>query len=337
MEEQNNIPSETPQTPEIYKPSIDLDPINDKISALHTECAKVLVGQEELVELILTAILCGGHVLLEGVPGIAKTLTAKVLSRAIDTDFSRIQFTPDLMPSDIIGTSIFNLKKSKFVFQEGPIFSNMILIDEINRAPAKTQAALFEVMEENQITFDGTTYPMSFPFVVIATQNPIEQEGTYRLPEGQLDRFLMKINLTYPSHEEEIDILTKYKDSAYHTDLETIDKVLSPEDLQEMMDVLKQIHIEDQIIKYISDIIQLTRSHGQIYLGASPRAGLAMLRASKVTAMLAGRDFVIPDDVQHIAPYVLNHRIILSPAAEMEGYTTTALISEMLKTVEVPR
>ena len=327
------------ETPEMnpYRKTLDLSPVLQKMEELKTECAKVLVGQDDLIELLMTCILSEGHILLEGVPGIAKTLTAKVLAKSIDSGFSRIQFTPDLMPSDIIGTSIYNMKTSEFIFNKGPIFSNIILIDEINRAPAKTQSALFEVMEENQITFDGMTYEMTYPFIVIATQNPIEQEGTYRLPEGQLDRFLMKINLTYPSQHDEINILKKFKDNIHKVDLEKIETIISTADLDMMKNKLSQIHIEDQIIEYISELIQSTRNHGQIFLGASPRAGLAMLRAGKVTAMLNNRDFVIPDDIQYVAPYILNHRMILSPTAEMEGYSTNDIIKEILTTVEVPR
>jgi len=330
---------QTQTTPVVnpYRSTLDLSPVLQKMDQLKTECKKVLVGQDELIELLMTCILSEGHILLEGVPGIAKTLTSKVLARSIDSGFSRIQFTPDLMPSDIIGTSVYNMKTSEFIFNKGPIFSNLILIDEINRAPAKTQSALFEVMEENQVTFDGTTYHMTYPFIVIATQNPIEQEGTYRLPEGQLDRFLMKINLEYPSQSDEIDILKKFKSNTHKVDLATIQPVISAADLDMMKAKLGLIHIEDQIIEYISEIIQQTRNHGQIFLGASPRAGLAMLRAGKVTAMLQNRDFVIPDDIQYVAPYILNHRMILSPTSEMEGYSTQDIISEILKTVEVPR
>lgn len=328
---------ETTPTHNPYRKTLDLSPVLDKMDQLKAECSKVLVGQDELIDLLMTCILSEGHILLEGVPGIAKTLTSKVLAQTIDSGFSRIQFTPDLMPSDIIGTSIYNMKQSEFQFNKGPIFSNLILIDEINRAPAKTQAALFEVMEENQVTFDGTTYPMTYPFIVIATQNPIEQEGTYRLPEGQLDRFLMKINLEYPSQRDEINILKKFKNNTHKTDLATVNPIVTAADLEMMKEKLGQIHIEDQIIEYISEIIQITRNHGQIYLGASPRAGLAMLRAGKVTAMLQNRDFVIPDDIQNVAPYILNHRMILAPTAEMEGYSTQDVITEILKTVEVPR
>ena len=317
--------------------SLNLIPDLDKIRQVQVECHKILVGQQHLIDLLLISILADGHVLLEGVPGIAKTLSAKVLAKVIDADFSRIQFTPDLMPSDIIGTSIFNLKSSEFIFKKGPIFSNVVLIDEINRAPAKTQSALFEVMEEKQITFDGHTIIMDRPFVVVATQNPIEQEGTYRLPEGQLDRFLMKINLGYPRPEDEINILKRFKDQVHQVDLNQIHKVLTREDIKNMQQTLSQIHIEDQVLKYILDIVQETRSHAQIYIGASPRAALAILKTSKVAALLSERDFVIPDDVQFVTPHVLNHRLILTPIAEMENITVLDIISDIVKSVEVPR
>lgn len=339
MEKNNEISysEDTGTSHNPYRSTLDLVPVLQKIDQLKDECAKVLIGQEDLIELMLTCLLSEGHILLEGVPGIAKTLTAKVLAKSIDSEFSRIQFTPDLMPSDIIGTSIYNAKTTQFDFVKGPIFSNIVLIDEINRAPAKTQAALFEVMEENQVTFDGTTYEMGNPYIVIATQNPIEQEGTYRLPEGQLDRFLMKIHLGYPDQNDEIAILKKYQNQTSKVNLGTINAILSSDDLAMMKTKMESIHIEDQIIRYISEIIHLTRNHGQIFLGASPRGGLAIMRTSKVIAMLNNRDFVIPDDIQYVAPYVLNHRMILSPTAEMEGYTTKDVISEILKTVEVPR
>ncbi len=328
---------EEPSQMQPLREALDLKPTLNKITDLHLECSKILVGQENLIDLMLISILAGGHILLEGVPGIAKTLSAKVLAKAIDAGFSRIQFTPDLMPSDIIGTSIFNLKTSEFNFKEGPIFSNVVLIDEINRAPAKTQAALFEVMEEKQITFDGKTFPMIFPFIVIATQNPIEQEGTYRLPEGQLDRFLMKINLTYPSTADELNILRRFKNQVHQIDLDIINKVLTPKDIISMHALLDQIHVEDLILTYISEIVQETRNHAQIYLGASPRAALAILKTSKVAALLAERDFVIPDDIQFVTPHVLNHRLILTPVAEMEDATPLDIIDDILKSVEVPR
>ena len=307
------------------------------IDDLYEECAKVVIGQNETIELIITCILSDGHILLEGVPGIAKTLIAKTIAKTIDADFSRIQFTPDLMPTDIIGTSVFNMKESNFEFKPGPIFSNFVLIDEINRAPAKTQSALFEVMEEKQISYDNASYKMGFPFVVIATQNPVEQEGTYVLPEAQLDRFLMKINLTYPSPQEELDILNRYKNNIGPTDISMVQKILNEEKIKTLQASISEVYIKDDIMKYIVDVIQETRNHSKVYLGASPRASLALLKTAKVTAILAGRSFVIPDDIQYVAPHVLNHRIILTPDAEMEGMDSFSVIKQILQSLEVPR
>ncbi|NND08829.1 MAG: MoxR family ATPase [Saprospiraceae bacterium] len=319
------------------RPSLDLSFAVEKLVQMQSECAKVLIGQEELIDLLLTGLLAQGHILLEGVPGIAKTLSAKVLAKTLAADFSRIQFTPDLMPSDIIGTSIFNLKSSEFEFKQGPIFSNVILIDEINRAPAKTQAALFEVMEEHQVTFDGDTMKMSDPFIVMATQNPIEQEGTYRLPEGQLDRFLMKIKLSYPSEVQEVDILRRFRHEVHGADLGQVNAVLSRQDIADLQSLVGKIYVEDDILTYISALVRATRTHGQIYLGASPRAALALMKSAKVAAIMSGRDFVIPDDVQEMAVPVLNHRLILSPTAEIEGMSTDQVIQDVLQTIDVPR
>lgn len=301
------------------------------------ECEKIVIGQRELLELILICILSEGHVLLEGVPGIAKTLSTKVISKTIDSGFSRIQFTPDLMPSDVIGTSIFDVKKSEFVFKKGPIFSNLVLIDEINRAPAKTQAALFEVMEEKQITYDGVQYEMGFPFIIIATQNPIEQEGTYRLPEGQLDRFLMKIVLDYPSQKDEFKILNQFKNSVGKINLDILTKKLTEEQLKELQLLVSKIYVEDEMLDYIVKMTYATRSHSKIFLGASPRASTALLRCSKAVALLAGRDFVIPDDIQYVAPHIYNHRIILTPDAELEAVESFDVINEIIENLEVPR
>ena len=308
-----------------------------KIDAVLEECGKLIIGQHEMLELMIIAILADGHILLEGVPGIAKTLAAKSMSKSIDADFARIQFTPDLMPTDILGTSFYNMKESEFIFKKGPVFSNLILIDEINRAPAKTQSALFEVMEEKQISYDGELYILDEPFVVIATQNPIEQEGTYRLPEAQLDRFLMKIILEYPNLKDEVRILNRFKDKSGPPDLSVIDKVLSKADIKELKNALTTIYVKDDIINYIAELVGETREHSKVYLGASPRASLALMRASKVVALMAARDFVIPEDIQFVAPHVLNHRLILTPDAEMEGQTSQSIIAEIIKSKEVPR
>ncbi len=309
----------------------------DKIAAIKMECEKTVVGHEEVIEIMIACILCEGHILLEGVPGIAKTLAAKSLALTIDAKFSRIQFTPDLMPADILGTSIYNAKEGVFVFVHGPIFANVILIDEINRAPAKTQSALFEVMEEHQVSFDGKTYTMDFPFLVIATQNPIEQEGTYRLPEAQLDRFLVKLILSYPSLEEETSILNKYNSSVANTVLHEIKAVLNFQDIRNIQKGLDKVYVEPQIINYIAQLVYETRNHINLFLGASPRASLAILKLAKVVALMANRSFVIPDDIQYVAPHVLNHRVILTPEAEMRNITTFDVIKDILKNVEVPR
>ena len=338
INQQDNLNREDQQLSKYkLRNTLDLSPITSKLDKLFAEAKKVLIGQEELLELMVICLLCDGHILLEGVPGVAKTLSANVMARTIDSDFSRIQFTPDLMPADIIGTSVFNMKASEFVFKPGPIFSNVVLIDEINRAPAKTQSALFEVMEEKQISFDGTTYNMDQPFIVIATQNPIEQEGTYRLPEAQLDRFLMKINMSYPDLNQEVQILKRFKNQIGKIDLDIVEKVLNKDSIAEIQIILKNIHIEDQMLGYIAELIQETRNHPKIYLGGSPRASLAIMKTCKMTAVFAGRDFVIPDDIQYVVPHVLNHRLILTPEAEMEGLSTKAVIDEILKTLEVPR
>lgn len=315
----------------------EIQALNDRVMRVKREVGKAVVGQENTIDLILAAIFTGGHVLLEGVPGIAKTLTAKLIARSLSVAFSRIQFTPDLMPTDVTGTSVFNLKTSEFNFIKGPVFANLVLIDEINRAPAKTQSSLFEVMEEKQITVDGVTYPMEFPFMVIATQNPIEQEGTYRLPEAQLDRFLFRIKLKYPSIEQEMEILRKYKDDFALRVVEDVQSVLSKEDLRQTQALIEKIHIKDDIIQYIAKLVDSTRNNGDIALGASPRASISLLRASKAVAAISGRDFVTPDDVKFVAYPVLNHRLILTADREMEGAETEDVIREIAEAIDVPR
>jgi MoxR-like ATPase len=317
--------------------SINFDIVDKLVNGLKNESGKIIVGQDEVLELMLVCILCDGHILLEGVPGVAKTLSAKVLAKSIDADFSRIQFTPDLMPADIIGTSVFNMKESTFNFKKGPIFSNIVLIDEINRAPAKTQSALFEVMEERQISYDGEVYAAQYPFLIIATQNPVEQEGTYRLPEAQLDRFLMKISIDYPDFDEEVKILHRFKSSIGKTDISNVNISITKDDLKTLQDNIAKIYIQDNIIDYIVKIVQETRNHGKVYLGASPRASLSILKASKAMALLSGRHFVIPDDVQIVAPHILNHRIIVTPEADMSGLDSYDIIKDILKETEVPR
>jgi MoxR-like ATPase len=311
--------------------------LSEAVMQIKAEIGKVIVGQEEMIELLIAAILADGHVLIEGVPGVAKTLSAKLLARCIDVPFSRIQFTPDLMPSDVLGTSVFNPQTATFTFKHGPIFSNVVLIDEINRSPAKTQAALFEVMEEKQITYDGTTYAMDAPFLVLATQNPIEQEGTYRLPEAQLDRFLFKVEVKYPTLEEEIKIL-EFSHAGKTTHFtEEIKPVLSAQQIKQYRQVVEGLHIEEKVMRYIAEVVYETRNNKALFLGASPRASVAVLRASKAIAVMNGREFVTPDDVKKVLPSVLRHRIILTPEKEMEGSTPDEVIETIIKKIEVPR
>ncbi len=316
---------------------VPLENLQRAVNDIKSELSKIIIGQENFVELLIVALLVDGHVLIEGVPGIAKTITAKLFAKTLKTDFSRIQFTPDLMPSDILGTSIFNVKTSEFEYKKGPIFSNIILIDEINRAPAKTQAAMFETMEERQITMDGTTYQMDAPFMVLATQNPIEQEGTYALPEAQLDRFNFKIKVDYPSVEEEIQIIQTHHDRKGSKPQILVNPVLTPEQLLDYKAKIQDIIVEEKIIKYIADIITKTRNHPHLYLGGSPRASIATLNAAKAFAAITGRDFVIPEDVKRALVPVLNHRIILTPEREMEGMTTESVVNMIVESVEIPR
>ena len=307
------------------------------IQSLREQIASVVVGQQQSVDLILTAILAGGHVLIEGVPGVAKTLLARLVARLIDARFSRVQFTPDLMPSDVLGTNVWDMGRGAFSFHAGPVFADLVLVDEINRAPAKTQAALFEVMEERQVTIDGESHAMSPLYTILATQNPVEQEGTYRLPEAQLDRFLMKIVMGYPSVEEEIQILERHQQNARLVSLEGIQPVLSQEDVLTMRSLLQQVHVDPSLLKYIALVVQQTRQSKAIYLGASPRAAVSMLSASKAYALLQGRLFVSPDDIQFVAPSILHHRIQLTAEAEMEGHTPMKVVERLMSKVEVPK
>jgi len=321
----------------VFENRIDLSALNESINKIREEIGKVIVGQEQMVDLLITAILADGHVLIEGVPGVAKTLTAKLLSKVIDVKFSRIQFTPDLIPSDVLGTSIFNLKKSEFEFKAGPIFSNIVLIDEINRAPAKTQAALFEVMEERQVTIDGKTYPLEYPYLVVATQNPIEHEGTYRLPEAQLDRFLFKIQVNYPNLDQEISIISGHHSRKGVQAVSEVGAVLSSEQIKAYRNSVQQIHIEDNLVRYIAQVVHETRNNPALFLGASPRASVAILNGAKAFAAVNGRDFVTPEDIKFVALPVLRHRIILTPDKEMEGITADEVVKQIIDKVEVPR
>ena len=321
---------------EQFASRIDLSKLKDSVLAIKSEIAKVIVGQDKMIELLLTAILADGHVLLEGVPGVAKTLTAKLTAKIIDVDFARIQFTPDLMPSDILGTSVFNLKTSEFEFKSGPIFTNIVLIDEINRAPAKTQAALFEVMEERQVSIDGHRYEMKPPFITIATQNPIDQEGTYRLPEAQLDRFLFKISVDYPSLEEEI-LIIEGEHERKEDPIAGIKPILGAEEIADYRQKVAGLHVEANLMKYIAEIVHETRQNKSLYLGASPRASLGILSASKALAAIKGRDFVVPEDIKEVAFPVLGHRLLLTPEKEMEGLATTQIVEQIIDKIEVPR
>ena len=311
--------------------------LNEKMGEIRNEISKVIVGQHQVVDLLLIGLLCDGHLLLEGVPGVAKTLAAKLMAKIIDVKFSRLQFTPDLMPGDVIGTSVFNPREGSFYFKPGPIFSNIVLIDEINRSPAKTQAALFEVMEERQVTVDGQTHIMEYPFLVLATQNPIEQEGTYRLPEAQLDRFLFKVEIGYPSLSEEVSILTNQQGKTQNELLQDVTKILSAQSIHHYRKIVQEVKTEHKLIEYIAAIIHETRNNPSLYLGASTRASLALLKSSKAAAALKGRDFVIPEDIIEMAPHVLRHRIMLTPEKEMEGLTPDDLINSILKALEIPR
>lgn len=331
---ENNLEENQSQS---FESRIDMRELRQSLEQIKTEIGKVIIGQESMVEHLLAALLSNGHVLIEGVPGVAKTITAKLLAKTIEVDFSRIQFTPDLMPSDILGTSIFNVKESEFEFKKGPIFSSFILIDEINRSPAKTQAALFEVMEERQITMDGKEYKMVQPFMVVATQNPIEQEGTYRLPEAQLDRFLFKINVGYPNLSQEVQIITNQHENKLEDKTDVVQKVITGTQLKTYQELVKNIRVEPNLIEYIAKIIVNTRENQFLYLGASPRASLALLNASKSFAAIRGRDFVTPEDIKDASYAVLRHRVVVAPEREMEGLTTDEIIRQIMENIEVPR
>ncbi|MDR2221147.1 MAG: MoxR family ATPase [Flavobacteriaceae bacterium] len=336
VEEQ--VTEQAPQQKNLHFESrLDLSLLQQRINEIRNEIHKVIIGQNKTIDQLLVALLANGHILLEGVPGVAKTLSAKLLAQTISMDFSRIQFTPDLMPSDILGTSVFNMQTSNFEFKPGPIFSNLVLIDEINRAPAKTQAALFEVMEERQITIDGKTYPMSEPFLVIATQNPIEQEGTYRLPEAQLDRFLFKISIEYPSLEEEVSILQQEHALLNKKKIDQINKILTPAEIISFQHLIKNVVVEANLIEYIAKIVADTRNNALLYLGASPRASIAILNAAKGFAAINNRDFVTPEDIKEAAIPVLTHRIIVSPEREMEGLTSNDIIHQIVESIDIPR
>lgn len=324
-----------------YEPSfenrIDLTELKEKMGAVKQEVKKVIIGQDEVIHKLLIAILATGHSLIEGMPGVAKTLTAKLIAKAIKGEFKRIQFTPDLMPSDVTGSSVLDLKTNEFEFKKGPIFGNIVLIDEINRAPAKTQSSLFECMSERQVTVDGITYPVPAPFVVFATQNPIEHEGTYRLPEAQLDRFLFKINVDYPAIEQELNILREHHLQKANNKEDLVQPVVGIDDLISFQQLIKAVYVHEDVLVYIAQVVYHTRSNPNLTLGASPRASIALLEASKASAALQGRDFITPDDVKYVAPAILGHRVLLTPEKEMEGFTSDYIIKQIVDSIEIPR
>lgn len=315
----------------------DLTAFAAKTDEIKRQIADIIVGQKEAVDLLLTCLIADGHVLIEGVPGVAKTLLARLLARLVDARFSRVQFTPDLMPSDVLGTSVFNMKTSEFDFHAGPVFADIVLADEINRAPAKTQAALFEVMEERQATIDGNTYAMGDIYTIIATQNPVEQEGTYRLPEAQLDRFMMKITMGYPSVDDEVEILSRHNAKSGFTRLENVEPVMTKDDLLRLRGIMDDVVVDTSLLRYIAQIVAETRQSKSVYLGCSPRASVAMLQCAKSYALLQGRDFVVPDDIKAVAPFIMQHRLQLTAETEMEGFTPLSVARKIIDMVEVPK
>ncbi|MBI5371780.1 MAG: MoxR family ATPase [Sphingobacteriales bacterium] len=322
---------------QIFQERTDLSALNEAVMSIRQEIKKIIVGQDEMVKLIIAALLADGHVLIEGVPGVAKTLTAKLVARSVNAGFSRIQFTPDLMPSDVLGTPVFNPREASFEFRKGPVFSNIVLVDEINRAPAKTQSALLEIMEERQATVDGKTYAMAAPFMVLATQNPVEQEGTYRLPEAQLDRFLFKILVPYPTEAEEMSILSQFHQMGNVSALDMIKPALDASQVTALRQQIRKQVIEEKLLQFVARLVHQTRNHKSIYLGASPRASLAIMNASKAIAAMQGRDFVTPDDILSVATPVLRHRIILAPDKEMEGISEDEVIRQIIQSMDIPR
>lgn len=333
MMEQENFDRYKPE----FENRINLSDLQAKINAVRQEVKKVIVGQDKVINMLLLAILAGGHSLIEGLPGVAKTLTAKLIAKSIRSNFRRLQFTPDLMPSDVTGSTILDIKSNEFEFRPGPIFGNVILIDEINRAPAKTQSSLFECMSEKQVTVDGKTYPMANPFIVFATQNPIEHEGTYRLPEAQLDRFLFKIDVHYPDFDQELQILKEHHDQKAKNKEDLVQKVVSIDEIIHFQHLVKLVYVHEDVLKYIAQIISQTRTNPYLSLGASPRASIAILEAAKASAALQGQDFVTPEDVKYVAEAILSHRIQLTPEKEMEGFTPAYIVQQIIESVEIPR
>ena len=330
-------PPAAPTPAPALAPTLDLAPVAHAVGALREQIGRLVVGQEAPVDELIAALLAGGHVLIEGVPGVAKTLTAKLLARASGLDYSRIQFTPDLMPADVLGTAVFDPRTTEFSFHRGPVFAQLVLIDEINRAPAKTQAALFEVMEERQATVDGTTYPMAPPFMVLATQNPVEHEGTYRLPEAQLDRFLFKTLIDYPSPDQEAEILERFQAHGGRVDLDRVERVLSPQTVLDAQALVRRIRVERPVLRYAAEIVSATRTHRALSLGASPRASLALVTGAKAVAAMSGSDFATPDDVRTVVGPALRHRVLLTPEREIEGVRPATVLRHIVEEVEVPR
>lgn len=317
----------------------DVSRVQELYECTRTELAKVIVGQDDTVELLLVAMLCEGHVLVEGVPGTAKTLMVRALSRILGCRFNRVQFTPDLMPSDIVGTSLFHLGEGVFKFREGPVFSNFLLGDEINRAPAKTQSALLQAMEEVQITVDGTTYDLPEPFIVVATQNPVEQEGTYPLPQAQLDRFMFKVVMGYPTEEEEVRILAGHYAGSGTRELDRfgIEAVADIAVIRQCKESIRAIHVEEPVLRYIAALVRATRADMKVSLGVSPRAGLQLLMGAKAQAAIHGRDYLIPDDVKRVVLPTFRHRLELYPGVELEGMGADDVLTGVMANVEAPR
>jgi len=307
--------------------------LKDVVDRVIDNVEKVIIGKREVVELAVVALLCEGHILVEDVPGVGKTMLARSLAKSLGCTFKRIQFTPDLLPSDVIGVSVFNQKINEFEFRPGPVISQIVLADEINRATPRTQSSLLECMGERQITVDGVTRQMPKPFITIATQNPIEYEGTFPLPEAQLDRFLMKINLGYPSEEDENDILLSQQ---RRHPIEELEAVIGTEEIIELQTSVKEIHIEDSVREYIVRIVRATRNHPDLLLGASPRGSLALFKTSQALAAISGRDYAIPDDAKRLAPFTLSHRLIVKPESQLKGYTSEKIVQNILNKVEVP-
>ena len=319
----------------IFMSQIDMNSVEfvrNSYERLLDEVSKVIIGMEDVIEMVFIGLITRGHILLEGVPGIAKTTLAKTIAKCLNLNFSRIQFTPDLLPADIIGSYIFDQKSGKFYLRKGPIFANIILADEINRGNPKTQSALLEAMQERQVTIEGNTLKLPDPFIVIATQNPIEVEGTYPLPTAQLDRFLAKVIMNYPNYEDTIKVIKKYS-SSFEV---SVNPILSGDDIIKMYSIVYSVHIDESITRYIADIIETSRKIPEVKLGVSPRGAIALALASKAEALINGRDYVIPDDVKKVAPYILNHRIFLTPTAIFEGTTVQDVIDKILSSVKVP-